>query len=162
MYFNFQTDDHSAATAALIVYAIYRSRNKKRFKITTDMWGIIERAIKSKAKRAEDLYDFMEKLKPRLACESIHPRWAKTLPDEEIMKSLTYGPNGEIIEIEEKGKRQFMTELLGEADHKEVLNWLEKKANYIVLLVRDRLEREKPIETKFNIIEGEGEDGEEV
>ena len=81
MYYNFDTDDEWAATASLIVYAIYRSRDSKKFKVSPDMWSMIERAVGSAAKRAMDLADFMQKLKPKLMCPTIHPRWARTIPD---------------------------------------------------------------------------------
>ena len=39
MIYNFDTDDKSVGTAALIAYAIYRSRNKQRFKVTPEMFS---------------------------------------------------------------------------------------------------------------------------
>lgn len=147
MYYNFDTGDARAATAALLVYAIYRSRNLKRFKITPDMWSMIERATKSASKRAMDLGDFIEKLKPKLRCETIHPNWACTRPAGLIsMKMLE---DGSVVEVQDKGRRQFLTDVLQEVDHQEVLSFLYRKTALVVLLVRDRLEREKPIETKF-------------
>lgn len=149
MIYNFDTHDEHAATAALLLYAIYRSRDQKRFKITPDMYGVIERAVKSVAKRAPDLFEFIERLKPKLACSTIHPRWAKTLPDNLV--SMRYNPEtGEVMQLgTDQGKRQFLTEVLDEVDHRAVLDVLYKKAAYVVLLVRDRLEREKPMEAKF-------------
>lgn len=153
MYYNFDTDRHEAATAALLVYAIYRSRDLKRFKITPDMWGIIERAVKSTAKRARDLGEFIEKLKPKLMCSTIHPRWANTLPEGMETVAMKPLPDGSFAEIREQGRRQFMTDLLQEVDHKEVLDVLYRQAALVILLVRDRLEREKPYEAKFEEVE---------
>jgi len=155
VYYNFDTDDHTAATAALLVYAIYRSRDSKRFKVTPDMWGMIERAAKSASKRAGDLGDFIEKLKPKLHCPTIHPRWAKTIPDGLINMKMM--PDGTVAQVEDKGCRQFLTDVLQEVDHREVLDYLYRKTALVVLLVRDRLEREKPIETRFIENENEGE-----
>lgn len=147
MYYNFDTEDGNAATAALLVYAIYRSRDTKRFKITPDMWSMIERATKSASKRAMDLGDFIEKLKPKLQCATIHPRWARTLPDGIVSMKLM--PDGSAVQVPDKGRRQFLTDVLQEVDHREVLDFLYRKTALVVLLVRDRLEREKPIEAKF-------------
>lgn len=155
MYYNFDTDDHTAATAALLVYAIYRSRDAKRFKVTPDMWGMIERAAKSASKRARDLGDFIEKLKPKLHCPTIHPRWAKTLPDGLI--SMKMMPDGTVAQVQDKGRRQFLTDVLQEVDPREVLDYLYRKTALVVLLVRDRLEREKPIEARFIENDNEGE-----
>ncbi len=155
MYYNFDTDDHTAATAALLVYAIYRSRDAKRFKVTPDMWGMIERAAKSASKRARDLGDFIEKLKPKLHCPTIHPRWAKTLPDGLI--SMKMMPDGTVAQVQDKGRRQFLTDVLQEVDPREVLDYLYRKTALVVLFVRDRLEREKPIEARFIENDNEGE-----
>jgi len=148
MYYNFDTSDHNAAVAALLVYAIYRSRDVKRFKVTPEMWNTIERAVKSVAKRAEDLGEFIEKLKPKLACASIKPKWAKTLPDDVITMKVDPA-TGELIQVQDQGRRQFLTDVLEQVDHRVVLDILYKKAALVILLVRDRLEREKPIEARF-------------
>lgn len=147
MHYNFDTTDENAATAALMVYAVYRSRDVKRFKINPEMWTRIENAVKSAAKRAGDLGDFIEKLKPKLQCGTIHPRWAKTIPDG--MVSMRVMPDGSVIEVADSGKRQFLTDVLNEVDHKAVLDHLYRKTAITVLLVRDRQEREKPIEVKL-------------
>lgn len=151
MYYNFDTDDPIGAVGSLLVYAIYRSRDTKRFKISPDMYGMIERAVKSASKRAGDLGDFIEKLKPKLHCATIHPRWANTIPDGVI--SMKMMEDGSMVQVQDKGRRQFLTDVLGEVDHRAVLDFLYRKTALVILLVRDRLEREKPIESKFT--EGE-------
>lgn len=141
MYYNFQTEEREKAVAALLVYAIYRSRDHEKFKITPDMWGIIERSVKSVAKRATDLEQFIEKLKPKLKCSSIKPKWAETIPDDVVtMKKLE---DGSFAEVQDKGKREFLVDVLADVDHEKVLNVLYEKAALVVLLVRDRIEREK-------------------
>ena len=147
MYYNFDTDDPIGATSALLVYAIYRSRSTKRFKVTPDMWSMIERAVKSASKQGRDLGDFIEKLKPKLHCETIQPRWANTRPDGVVSMKLL--PDGSFAEVVDKGRRQFLTDVLQEVDHRQVLDFLYRKTALVVLLVRDRLEREKPLEAKF-------------
>ena len=146
MIYNFDTSNEHAATAAFLVYAVYRSRDMKRFKVTPEMWNTIERAVKSVAKRAEDLGEFIEKLKPKLACASIKPKWAKTVPDGIV--TMMQNERGELLEIGQE-KRQFMTDVLESADDRAVLDVLYRKAAYVVLLVRDRIEREKPYESQF-------------
>lgn len=71
MIYGFDTSDEHAATAALLVYAVYRSRDKARYKASPDMWEQIERFVKDSAKRAKTLPQFIESLKPRLACGSV-------------------------------------------------------------------------------------------
>ena len=154
MFYNFQTDEKEKAVAALLVYAVYRSRDRTKFKVTPDMWGIIERSVKSVAKRALDLEGFLEKLKPKLKCSSIIPKWAKTIPDGVItMKKLE---DGTLIEVQDQGKREFLVDVLVAVDHRKVLNVLYDKAALVVLLVRDRIEREK----EYINIEGDESDEE--
>jgi hypothetical protein len=159
MYYNFDTSDENAATAAFLVYVVYRSRDVKRFKITPEMWSTIERGVKSVAKRAEDLGEFIEKLKPKLACSSIKPKWAKTIPDEIVSMRIDH-ETGEIMHLQDQGKREFLTDILETADHAAVLDILYKKAALVVLLVRDRLEREKPYEVQIETAMFEEEMGE--
>src|SRR5690554_2476643 len=110
MYYGFDTSDESAAIGALLVYGIYRSRDQKRFKVTPDMWGIIERGVKSSAKRAMDLNDFIEKLKPKLRCSSIQPRWMWDGGQNiEATVSAINRETGEVIEIADQGRRKFWT-----------------------------------------------------
>ena len=160
MYYGFETNDENAALGALLVYGIYRSRDIKRFKVTPDMWGIIERAVKSSAKRALDLHDFIEKLKPRLMCSTLKPKWMET-DEEALLRPIAMVMNretGEIIQKQDKGRRQFWVEILEQIDHQAVLDILYKKTSWVIALVRDRLERERPLEVSGIIIEDEGEE----
>ena len=159
MIYNFDTSSENSAVAAFLVYAVYRSRDMRRFKVTPGMWDTIERAVKSVAKRADDLPEFIEKLKPKLACASIKPKWART----EIMSgSYLEGPTGEIIIKGNENRREFMTGVIEDADDRAVLDVLYKKAAYVVLLVRDRIEREKPYEAQFENFENVAGTGEET
>lgn len=156
MYYGFETMDEDAAVGALLVYGIYRSRDTKRFKITPDMWSMIERAVKSSAKRAMDLNDFIERLKPKLHCSTIKPQFMK-LNDSAIAMRVDM-ETGEMIEVPDMGKREFWVNLLEECDHDVVLNRLYHRTSLIIALVRDRLERERPLEAKGLIANEEEED----
>lgn len=150
MIFNFDTDDESSAVAALVVYSIYRSRDKKRFKVSMDMWSQIDRFIKSSAKRAESVQSFINYLMPKMSCGSINPKWM----DVGINGKLTqYGSS--FMSFPNSDQREFLTSVINNSDHRDVIKKLYKETTWIVLLVRDRLEREKPIESTFNIEEEE-------
>ncbi len=156
MFYGFQTSSEPAGLAALLVYGMYRSRDVKRFKVTPDMWGIIERATRASAKRAMDLHDFIEKLKPRLCCAELKPRWMK-LPDETI--TMRRDPaTGELMQVADQGRRQFWVEIFEEVDHGPVLDVLYRKTSLVTALVRDRLERERPLE-QAGALRPEEEDG---
>jgi hypothetical protein len=143
MIYNFDTEQHAAAIAALVVYAIYRSRDKRKFKVTPEMWGQIDRFTKSSAKRARNIPQFIDALMPKLCCPSINPRWMQVAITGEIGVMTLYADS----------QRQFLTGILEGEHTSEVLHALYKETTFIILLVRDRLEREKPIESKFNIEE---------
>lgn len=161
MYYNFDTDNESAAIGALLVYAVYRSRDKKRFKVTPDMWGMIERAVKSVAKRAPNLGEFIEKLKPKLMCSTINPRWLKPNPwadittesGAQIDEAAIRFKDGSFAVFGNQERRYFLTDILRDANHREVLDLLYRQASLIILLVRDRLEQEKPIEITFEEVD---------
>ena len=148
MIYGFDTSEQPAATAALLVYAIYRSRDRKRYKATPDMWSQIERFTKAAAKRAETLPRFIESMKPRVACATIHPRWM-----EVGIKGFVAIPDqlGNTAYYQANDSREFLTAVLESSDANLVLDCLYKETSYVILLVRDRLEREKPIESKYDI-----------
>lgn len=89
-----------------------------------------------------------------MACESINPKWCEVGSD--IMTAFQ-DEHGNIIMTGNDGKkREFLTEIIESGKDEEVLYQLYKETARVIMLVRDRLEREKPIETKLeNIIEGE-------
>lgn len=155
MYYGFDTDDRAAATAALLTYAIYRSRDRKRYKVTPDMWGQIERFVKAAAKRATTLPAFMEALKPRLACATIHPRWmeAGIKGDISLMARTNSAGQTEYVRYAGPEQREFLTRVLEATEHGAVLERAYRETAWVVLLVRDRLEREKPIEQNVDLDE---------
>lgn len=148
MIFNFDTTEDDSAVAALIVYAIYRSRDKRRFKTSPEMWGQIERFVKASAKRTTNIQRFIDALMPRMSCPSINPKWM----DVGINGRLTQFGN-EFMAFPNAEQREFLTSVLNAADHDAVIERLYRETTWVILLVRDRLEREKPIESRFEIEE---------
>lgn len=146
MIYLFDTDDPAAATAALLVYAIYRSRDAKRLKVTPDLWAQIERFTKAAAKRADSLPRFVEQLKPRLCCDTLRPA-AMEVGIKGVLPIAEHG--GEITYLQRQDSREFLTGVLAAADERSVLRLLYRETAWVILLVRDRLEREKPIEAQL-------------
>ncbi len=140
MLLGFNTENEVKAKAAMLVYVIYKSRDAKRGPSGLDMWGQIERFAKAAAKRSGGIDDFVDSFKRKMGCSTINPYWmrndapatnAAVLKDGSIMSlggdMRVFGL--EIFDDEEKGK--------------EVVDCLYSKTQIVVLLVRDRLEREK-------------------
>lgn len=149
MIYNFDTDSREHAVAALLVYAVYRSRDKSKFKVTPEMWGQIQRFVQAAAKRAKTLPQFINNLQPKMSCSSLNPKWL-----EIGVQGRTFLQSGSsFIEMAQPDRRNFLTEVLSEVDDKAVIKLLRNETQFVILLVRDRLEKEKPIENTFNIEE---------
>ncbi len=148
MIYNFDTASREQATAALLVYATYRSRDKKRFKITPEMWSQIQRFIQAAAKRSKTLPEFIQSFSQKMSCPSINPKWV-----EVGVKGKLFQSGSSFIDIPQPDRREFLTNVLNDIDHKAVLKLLRNETQWIVLLVRDRLETEKPLEATFDIQE---------
>jgi hypothetical protein len=148
MIYGFDTDKKHEAAAALLVYATYRSRNKTQFKISLDMWDKIERFTKSASKRAATIPEFIEKLKPKLKCHSLSPKWMEVGIKNDIGLFSRMNKEGSVdyIELNSAPRREFMTSVVQKSNQKEVLNALCNETAWIILLIRERLEREKPQE----------------
>jgi hypothetical protein len=140
MRHGFDTDDETTAVAALLVYAVWKSRDVKRFKVTPDVWGQVERFTKSAAKRATTLARFLEQLKPRLYCSTVSPRFLGS--DYGGGRPLVQMDTGEIIAPQEEG-REFLTRLIDETAPRPVLDKLFHETAVVILTVRERCEREK-------------------
>lgn len=160
MIYGFETDDESAAIAALIVYVIWRSRDRAKFKITPDVWGQIERFVKDASKRARTIPDFIEALKKpgRMNAPTLQPRYLEVGAKGEVPMTVVVGEDGRLKEAiqfgtdRETGLREFGTRVIERADAAAVIREAYKHTAYVVLLVRDRLEREKPIEAHLQTV----------
>jgi hypothetical protein len=159
LIFGFDTEDVDAATAALLVYVVYRSRDKARFQVTPDMWSRIERFVKDAAKRAGSLPEFIEGLKSprRLYAGSLHPRWMDVGMAGEMPLTAVVGADGKLAYAiqfasdRETGRREFLTRVIERADRRAVVAKLFRETSWVIALVRDRLERERPVEDRFDV-----------
>lgn len=151
MRYGFDCDDETAATAALLVYATWRSRDVTRFRVTPDVWSQIERFTKASAKRARSIPEFLESLKPRVLAGTLSPR-AMEAGVKGPVPLLSMG-SGQVLEVAASDEqREFMVGVIERADQRAVLDRLYRQTAYIVLLVRDRLERERPVERRLTAL----------
>lgn len=160
MIYGFDTDDEHAAAAALVLYVVYRSRDRARFQVTPDMWGRIERYLKDSAKRAQTVPELLEELKsPRhVYAPTLHPAHMAVGIAGEIPLVVVHDPDGSLRHAiqfadREAGRREFAVRILERADAQRVIERAYRSTAWVVLLVRDRLEREKPIEQKLDVLE---------
>jgi len=149
VWYDFDTDDRDVATAALLLYVVWRSRDRARFKITPEIWGQIERFTKASAKRATTLPLFIEALKPRLACATLAPA-AMRVGLGGVPVLVEDPDDGTFVAVRgDVGGREFLTDVLRDCAPRRVLDALYRETAWVVLLVRDRLERERPAESRI-------------
>lgn len=100
--------------------------------------------------RADDVGEFLESFKRQMACGTINPRFCFT--GAAAMNAMKFS-DGSIFVHEESDKapRDFMISILEAPQEKqqEITDALYEQSQRIILLVRDRLEREKPLDGKF-------------
>lgn len=152
MIYGFETNNENLALSSLLVYAVFKSRDTSKFKVTPDMWGIIERQVKASAKRSISILDFLENFKKKLKTSSIQPRFMNY--DNKKEKLTIELEDGTLVEREEKRKNYFWTNEIENADNRAVLNELYNHTNFVILLVREKLE----IEKKLKIVDELGEE----
>ena len=147
MLFEFDTENEVKAKAAFLIYIIYRSRNIDRGPKGVDMWAKIERFARSAAKRAETIDEFVQVFKRKMGCDTINPKYTKTTSNKQ---AAIVNDNGEIWV--KSGLRDFGIDIFNSDDEtqKGIINCLYEKTQIIILLVRDRLERERNFEEVYN------------
>lgn len=145
MLFGFQTENEIKAKAAMLIYVIYKSRDTKRGPSGLDMWGQIERFAKMAAKRSEGVDEFINVFKRKMACSTINPYWMKS--DLPAANAVMLKGGTEIMSFEGGGLRAFGLEIFEDEEKgREIVDCIYNKTQIIILLVRDRLERERIFE----------------
>ena len=147
MLFGFDTENETVAAEALLVYATYKSRDVKRAPSGYDMWEQIERFARRSAKRANNVSEFLAKFKPLMACGTLNPHWCKT--GITASNALVEEDGSVIVKGENSSHRDFLVAITEspEDQQQKIVDCIYEQTQRIILLVRDRLEREKPYET---------------
>ena len=86
----------------------------------------------------------IDSLKPKLSCETIAPKWMKVGVTGQLSILQIENENGGVSYVapaESEEQREFLTQVLETADHKAVCGRAFNETSWVVLLVRDRLER---------------------
>jgi len=148
MLFGFDTENETVAAGALLVYATYKSRDAKRGPSGYDMWEQIERFARRSAKRADDVGGFLAKFKPMMACGTLNPRYCKTGVASDNATVLEDG--SVVVKSEQSEHRDFLIAITESSDEEQqkIVDCIYEQTQRIILLVRDRLERERPYEVE--------------
>lgn len=141
MLYDFETDDLKRAKAALILYAIYRSRGKNSSLNGVDTWNRFTAYIRGACLKSTNTAEFASCFSKMAGTDSIKPCYLK------CSDGLVLQPDGSLI-VSENVKDYK----IGVFEDDDLLPILERESVLLTMLVRERIQREK------NIISEENED----
>lgn len=93
----------------------------------------------------------MKRFKQMMACGTINPKWCRT--GNIAMNAVQFEDGAIMVRSDnDRTQRDFLIEITEAPAEKqeEIANMLYEQTQRIILLVRDRLEREKPFEILNN------------
>lgn len=141
MFYDFETDNPKRAKAALILYAIYRSRGKGSSLNGVDTWNRFTSYIRGACLKSTNTAEFASHFAKMAGTDSIKPCYLKS------SDGLVRQPDGSLI-VSENVKDYK----IGVFEDDDLLPILERESVLLTMLVRERIQREK------NIILEEDED----
>ena len=135
MLYNFNTDDLKRAKAALLLYAIYKSKGKDSPLSGTAKWDRMESFCKGACCASSTTAEFVTKFKEAAKVGAIKPYY---LTDVQNGENFVPMPDGSIVSGDIF--RNFQTHIF---EDNEIRKIIEKEYAYIVTLVNERDYREK-------------------
>lgn len=140
MIYGFNTNDKEHATAAFLVYLVYKSRDYKRFKVSTKMWEQITAFAKLSAKKSITIPEFLERFRKPMCCDSLNPRFTKV---EEFSSNAAKLLSDGSLFVSAQEQKNSLQEIISQVKDKKILDLLYKQTSFVIYSVRERLEIEK-------------------
>lgn len=137
MLYNFDTTEMSRAKAALLLYALFRSRDVNSPLNGLETWSRAESFCKAACLKSSTTGEFVTRFKELAKIPSIKPYY---LTDANKMVEM---PDGSIIQSD--GVRDYRLDIF---EDDGVRTTIEKEYPIIVMLVRERIQREKLMHTE--------------
>lgn len=134
MLYQFDTDSVSHGKAALLLYAMYRSRKKDSPLNGMETWDRFQTFVRGACLKAGTTAEFVQAFCRKAKIDSVRPRYLDT--GEPVLMPDT----GELILSE--GIKDYRLEIL--ADN-SLLQLYNTESLYLIMLVRERIQREKMI-----------------
>lgn len=131
MYYNFDTDDLSHAKAALLLYAMYRSRDKNSPLNGLETWDRFASFVRGACLKSYTTAGFVEAFCRKAKIGSVKPRFLST--GEPVAM-----PGGSLIQAD--GIKDYR---LGIMEDNSLLPLYSEESLYLIMLVRERIQREK-------------------
>ena len=139
MQFGFDTEDEMRGKAALLLYAMYRSRDNASALNGLDTWNRFASFTKGAALKSTTTAEFCDQFCKMSKVPSIKPRFLKS--DD----GMVFMPDGSIIQSEDVKDYK-----IGIIEDNRLLKLFEKESQLLVMLVRERIQRER-----LNMADGE-------
>lgn len=131
MYYRFDTDDLNHARAALLLYAMYRSRENNSSLNGLDTWTRFTSYIRGACLKSSTTAEFVQEFCRKAGVGAIKPRYLDTgdpvqlATGEMVSASGVYDYHARIVEDD------------------SLLPIYRREGMYLTLLVRERIQREK-------------------
>lgn len=135
MYYNFDTDSVEHAKAALLLYAMYRSRNKNSSLNGLETWDRFNSYVRGASLKSKTTAEFVQNFCRLAKVDSVKPKY---LASED---GLTLLPTGDIIESSQY--KDFKLKIM---EDNSLLRLFEAEGLYLIMLVRERIQRDKVTE----------------
>lgn len=132
MLYQFDTDSVVHAKAALLLYALYRSRDDKSPLNGVETWERFGAFLRGACLKSTNTAEFAQNFCAKAKIESIKPKYLDT--GEPVLMPDT----GELISG--SGVRDYHLNVF---EDNTILPLLEREPIYIIMLVRERIQREK-------------------
>lgn len=137
MLYNFDTTEINRAKAALLLYAMFKSRDANSPLNGMETWSRAESFCKAACLKSSTTGEFVTRFKEMAKIPSIKPYY---LTDVSKMVEM---PDGSIIQSD--GVRDYRLEIF---EDDGIRTTIEKEYPIIVMLVRERIQREKLMHTE--------------
>lgn len=137
MLYQFDCEKLKHAQAALILYALYKSRNSNSAINGVETWDRFNAYVRGACLKSNTTAEFVQNFCRKAKIESIKPRYLDT--GEPVFMPDT----GEAIVSDEI--KDYQTKLL---ENNELLDTIAAESLYLIMLVRERIQREKIYQTE--------------
>lgn len=129
MLYNFDTESVEHAKAALLLYAMYKSKNSNSPLNGLETWNRFNSFARAACIKSKNTAEFVQNFCRKAGISSIKPVFLQT---EEPIKM----ENGEYIDSDEL--KNFRIDIFQE----DLIELFRKEMLYLIMLVRERLQRE--------------------
>ncbi len=144
MLYQFDTDSIDHAKAALLLYAMYRSRKKESPLNGLETWDRFQTFVRGACLKSNTTAEFVQSFCKKAKIDSVKPRYLST-GDPVMMRST-----GELIESESVADFQLWI-----MEDNSLLHLYATESIYLIMLVRERIQREKMYQTEAETDEEE-------